>query len=106
MYEYNKAFAILAPFSLLHAVSRMFAETTFPILIVPWLSNEQIRSVVVETGGKLPLNSIYTLLIALLVAMDFSNVSLYPNSMHGIRPRGALKYNLDVDTTELHSLHT
>lgn len=33
----------------------MFAETTFAILIVPWLSNEQIRSVVVETGGKLPL---------------------------------------------------
>jgi len=36
----------------------MFAETTFAILIVPWLSNEQIRSVVVETGGKLPLNRI------------------------------------------------
>jgi hypothetical protein len=36
----------------------MFAETTFAVLIVPWLSNEQIRSVVVETGGKLPLNSI------------------------------------------------
>jgi len=38
--------------------SRMFAETTFAVLIVPWLSNEQIRSVVVETGGKLPLNRI------------------------------------------------
>lgn len=36
----------------------MFAETTFAILIVPWLPNEQIRSVVVETGGKLPLNRI------------------------------------------------
>jgi hypothetical protein len=69
----------------------MFAETTFAILIVPWLSNEQIRSVVVETGGKLPLNRIQ-LAYSASRGNGLQHQSLYPTSMPGIRPRGLVKY--------------
>ena len=79
----------------------MFAETTFVILIVPWLSNEQIRSVVVysvvvvETGGKLPLNRIRLAYSA--SRGDELNISIYPASIQGnSTDRCGEGYNVDV----------